>query len=94
VDAWAGSMWIGAAIAVIAAGLVVVLSLGRKGREEMQASAQPVLDDESASPTPVPDADAPLPHPEPVLVGIGAGNGNGSGSGDRTSTGAGRPGGP
>jgi Na+/melibiose symporter-like transporter len=98
VDAWAGSMWIGAAIAVIAAGLVVVLSLGRKGREDMSTSAQPVLDDDHASPTPAPDAGAPLPHPEPVLVGIGAGNGNGSGngsgSGDRTSTGTGRLGSP
>jgi EmrB/QacA subfamily drug resistance transporter len=37
VDAWTGSMWVGAAIAVVAAGLVLVLSLGKKGRADMSA---------------------------------------------------------
>jgi hypothetical protein len=30
-------MWVGAAIAVVAAGLVLVLSLGKKGRADMSA---------------------------------------------------------
>jgi hypothetical protein len=37
VDAWTGSMWVGAGIAVVAAGLVLVLSLGKKGRQDMSA---------------------------------------------------------
>jgi hypothetical protein len=38
VDAWIGSMWVGAAIAVVAAGLVLALSLGKKGRRDMSAA--------------------------------------------------------
>jgi EmrB/QacA subfamily drug resistance transporter len=37
VDAWAGSMWIGAALAVAVAVVVLALSAGRKGREDMTA---------------------------------------------------------
>jgi EmrB/QacA subfamily drug resistance transporter len=70
VDAWAGSMWIGAAIAVVAAGLVVALSLGRRGREDMAASTlfaddTPSLDDEEID-------RLLLPEPAPVAVGAGA----------------------
>jgi EmrB/QacA subfamily drug resistance transporter len=37
VDGWTGSMWVGAGIAVVAAALVTVLSLGKKGRADMAA---------------------------------------------------------
>jgi EmrB/QacA subfamily drug resistance transporter len=83
VDAWAGSMWIGAAIAMGAAALVVVLSLGRKGREDM--SAYDVLGDDDADEvdgagTAGPDRangangepGADIDGREPALVGAGA----------------------
>lgn len=41
VDAWAGSMWVGAAIALVAAASVIALSLGKKGREDMAADRGP-----------------------------------------------------
>jgi hypothetical protein len=69
VDAWTGSMWVGAGIAVVAAGLVLVLSLGRKGRRDM--SADGVLgelddgpDDADASVADAADATSP----EPVMT--------------------------
>ena len=62
VDAWAGSMWVGAAIALAAAALVVVLSLGKKGREDM--AAHRAVGDEL-------DADADVSDREPELVGAG-----------------------
>ena len=64
VDAWAGSMWVGAAIALAAAALVVVLSLGKKGREDM--AAHRAVGDELAD-----DADADVSDREPELVGAG-----------------------
>ena len=62
VDAWAGSMWVGAAIALAAAALVVVLSLGKKGREDM--AAHRAVGDELAD-------DADVTAREPELVGAG-----------------------
>ena len=62
VDAWAGSMWVGAAIALAAAALVVVLSLGKKGREDM--AAHRAVGDELAD-------DADVTDREPELVGAG-----------------------
>jgi EmrB/QacA subfamily drug resistance transporter len=66
VDAWAGSMWIGAAIAVVAAGLMLALSLGRRGREDMAVHS--LLDGEPADAATVETRFRPVPHPEPVLV--------------------------
>jgi len=71
VDAWAGSMWMGAAIALAAAGLVVVLSLGKKGREDLAAYG--VHGDEPALNTD--DATVVVPQPDRARVGATAGNG-------------------
>jgi EmrB/QacA subfamily drug resistance transporter len=62
VDAWAGSMWIGAGMAAVTAGLVLVLSIGRRARRDMEAEG--VLGDGIADPS---SADAGM--------GVGAGVG-------------------
>ena len=63
VDAWVSSMWLGAALAVGVAALVLALSLTRKGRRDLAASGAP--GDEVAD-----DSDADR---ERELVGAGAG---------------------
>ncbi|HMG42625.1 MAG TPA: DHA2 family efflux MFS transporter permease subunit [Acidimicrobiales bacterium] len=65
VDAWASSMWIGAGIAVVAAGLVIALSLGKKGKQDMAGHG--VLDTDEAADTTATEADADTR--EPALVG-------------------------
>jgi MFS family permease len=67
VDAWAGSMWIGAGIAVAAAVAVLALSSGRKARADLAATDFPgdTLADADADDGDLDDAD----HREPVLVG-------------------------
>jgi len=71
VDAWAGSMWVGAALALTAAALVIALSLGTKGRHDMAADV--VLGDEPADNT---DSATVICH-EPALASVGASAGNG-----------------
>jgi EmrB/QacA subfamily drug resistance transporter len=68
VDAWVGSMWIGAALAVVVAGAVVVMSLGRKARAEMSTAA--VLGGEP-DPDPAVDVDADRDAEGRELVGAG-----------------------
>jgi EmrB/QacA subfamily drug resistance transporter len=70
VDAWAGSMWVGAGIALAAAALVVVLSLGKKGRQDMAADG--VLGDDVVDTVAADATDS-----EPGLVGVAATTGNG-----------------
>jgi EmrB/QacA subfamily drug resistance transporter len=69
VDAWTGSMWVGAAIAVIAAGLVLVLSLGKKGRQDMSAvGVLGELADEADGPDPDDAGRADVARREPALA--------------------------
>jgi hypothetical protein len=90
VDAWASSMWIGAGLAVVAAGLVLGLTLGRKGREDM--AVEGVLGDELALHADGSGNDAnrngngtngngAVVHPEPALAAVGGPSGSGSSSG-------------
>lgn len=67
-------MWVGAAIAVVAAGLVIVLSLGKKGRRDM--SAEGVLGQLADGPGESDDSDSPddpgVTSPEPVRASVDA----------------------
>jgi EmrB/QacA subfamily drug resistance transporter len=72
VDAWAGSMWVGAAIALGAAALVVVLSLGRKGREDMAADGVLGHDPAGATDAATEARGTDVAALEPVLAAVGA----------------------
>ena len=62
VDAWASSMWVGAGLAVVVGLVVLALSSGRRGREDMAAGR--VLGDDAVT-----DTDALVePQPEPVAA--------------------------
>lgn len=63
VDAWAGSMWVGAGIALVAAATVIVLSVGRKGREDMDVDADGTHHGDGTSPDGVHDGNR-----QPVAV--------------------------
>ncbi len=72
VDAWAGSMWVGAAIALGAAALVVVLSLGRKGREDMAADGVLGHDPVGATDAATEARGTDVAALEPALAAVGA----------------------
>lgn len=82
VDAWASSMWVGAAIALGVAAGVLILSLGKKGREDMAADG--VLGDEPADHTNGADDRHGVDmgrEPTPADVGAASGNGRNGGNG-------------
>jgi hypothetical protein len=70
-------MWLGAAIAFGAAALVVVLSLGRKGRDDMAADGVLGHDPAVATDTAVEARSTDVAAREPALVGVGATAGHG-----------------
>lgn len=70
VDAWAGSMWIGAGMAAVTAGLVLVLTIGRRARRDMEAEG--VLGEGGKGGEPPSAAPGPAGEPAGIAEPVGA----------------------